>query len=100
LLGLKGTMSEAERYVLRARLQGGLLNKARRGALKVNLPVGFVYGPDDRIGFDPNQPVQATIRFLFGTFARVGSASGVVRIFRQEQLTWPVGSDGAFIEAS
>ncbi len=43
LLGLKGTMSEAELYVIRARLQGGILNKARRAALKLHLPIGFCY---------------------------------------------------------
>ena len=48
LLGLKGTMSEAELYVLRARLQGGMLNKAKRGELKVSLPIGFIYNSEDR----------------------------------------------------
>ena len=43
LLGLKGAMSEAELHVIRARLQGGILNKARRGELHVPLPIGFVY---------------------------------------------------------
>src|SRR6478736_6648604 len=47
LLGLKGTMSEAELYVLRARLQGGILNKARRAALKLHLPIGFRYTETD-----------------------------------------------------
>src|SRR5713226_9637672 len=49
LLGLKGTMSEAELHVLHARLQGGILNQARRGELKMRLPVGLVYGPDGQI---------------------------------------------------
>ena len=58
LLGLKGTMSEAELHVLRARLQGGLMNKARRGELKVPLPVGLVYDARDRVVLDPDQQVQ------------------------------------------
>ena len=49
LLGLKGTMSEAELHVLRARLQGGILNKARRGELRVPLPVGLVYNAADQV---------------------------------------------------
>lgn len=54
LLGLKGTMSEAELHVLKARLQGGILNKARRGDLQSPLPVGFVYNPEDRPVLDPD----------------------------------------------
>jgi len=58
LLGLKGTMSEAELHVLRARLIGGVLNKARRGELKVRLPIGLTYDPLDRVVLDPDQQVQ------------------------------------------
>ena len=72
LLGLKGTMSEAELYVLRARLQGGILSKARRAALKLHLPSGFCYADDGRIVLDPNRQVQDTIRFLVRTFRRTG----------------------------
>ena len=57
LLGLKGTMSEAELHVLRARLQGGILNKARRGELKMGLPVGLVYDAADRVVLDPDQRI-------------------------------------------
>src|SRR5215475_4494783 len=62
LLGLKGTMSEAELYVLPARLQGGILNKARRAALKLYLPIGFCYTERDEIVLDPDQQVQGAIR--------------------------------------
>ena len=89
LLGLKGTMSEAELYVLRARLQGGILNKARRAALKLHLPIGFRYAEDDRIILDPDRQVQETIRFLFHTFRRTGSASATVRAFRDGQVCLP-----------
>jgi DNA invertase Pin-like site-specific DNA recombinase len=89
LLGLKGTMSEAELYVLRARLQGGILNKARRAALKLHLPVGFGYAEDDRIILDPDRQVQDTIRFLFRTFQRTGSASATVRVFRRDHVSFP-----------
>ena len=55
LLGLKGTMSEAELYMLRARLQGGVLSKARRGELRVHLPTGFVYGSQGEVLLDPDK---------------------------------------------
>src|SRR5512133_2479420 len=70
LLGLKGTMSEAELHVIRARLQGGMLNKARRGELKSPLPVGFAYDAEDHVVLDPDKQVQQSIRFFFETFYR------------------------------
>ena len=72
LLGLKGTMSEAELHVLRARLEGGIRSKASRGELKARLPVGLVYGPDKRFILDPYQQVQQAIRLFFQTFRRNG----------------------------
>lgn len=89
LLGLKGTMSEAELHVLRARLLGGVLSKARRGELKAPLPVGFVYTPDDRVVLDPDRQVQDSLRLFFQTFRRTGSAWGTVGLFRKERLPFP-----------
>src|SRR5664279_267653 len=89
LLGLKGTMSEAELHVLRARLLGGILNKARRGELKSPLPVGFAYGAEDRVILDPDKQVQESMRFFFAAFHRTGSACGVVKAFRQQALLFP-----------
>lgn len=89
LLGLKGTMSEAELYVMRARLQGGILNKARRGALKLALPIGLCYAEDERTVLDPHLQVQLSIRQIFATFATTGSACAVVRHFHQHQLAFP-----------
>jgi DNA invertase Pin-like site-specific DNA recombinase len=89
LLGLKGTMSEAELHVLRARLQGGILNKARRGELQCPLPVGFVYNANDEPVLDPDKQVQESIRFFFETFRRTGSACAVVKAFRQKKLLFP-----------
>ena len=89
LLGLKGTMSEAELHVLRARLLGGILNKARRGELKSPLPVGFAYDAEDHVVLDPDKQVQQSIRFFFETFHRTGSACGVVKAFRQQALLFP-----------
>lgn len=89
LLGLKGTMSEAELHVLRARLQGGILNKARRGELECPLPVGFLYNAQQQPILDPDQQVQESIRFFFDTFRRTGSACAVVKAFRQKGLLFP-----------
>jgi DNA invertase Pin-like site-specific DNA recombinase len=89
LLGLKGTMSEAELHVIRARLQGGILNKARRGELQCPLPVGLMYNSEGRPSLDPDKQVQDSIRFLFDAFCRTGSACAVVKAFRQKQLLFP-----------
>jgi DNA invertase Pin-like site-specific DNA recombinase len=89
LLGLKGTMSEAELHVLRARLRGGLLNKARRGELEVRLPIGFVYDAQQRVRLDPDARIQESIRQLFRTFRRTGSATATVKAFREQGLTFP-----------
>jgi DNA invertase Pin-like site-specific DNA recombinase len=89
LLGLKGTMSEAELHMLRARLRGGLLNKARRGELKVPLPVGLVYDSADRVVLDPDQQAQNSVRHLFRTFRRTGSASATVKAFHDQKLLFP-----------
>jgi DNA invertase Pin-like site-specific DNA recombinase len=89
LLGLKGTMSEAELHVIRARLQGGILNKARRGELQCPLPVGLIYSVEGRPILDPDKQVQESIRFFFDTFGRTGSACAVVKTFRQKELLFP-----------
>ena len=89
LLGLKGTMSEAELHVLQARLRGGLLNKARRGELRCPLPAGMVYDASGRIGLDPDKQVQETVRLLFETFARTGTLRATVLYFRQQHLLFP-----------
>jgi len=89
LLGLKGTMSEAELHVLRARLRGGILNKAARGELKTRLPIGFVYGADGDVVLDPDQAVREVVRVFFATFRRTGSALGIARHFREHGLLLP-----------
>jgi DNA invertase Pin-like site-specific DNA recombinase len=88
LLGLKGTMSEAELHVLKARLVGGVLNKAQRGELKMPLPAGLVYD-DEKVILDPNQQVQQSLRVFFATFERTGSAWATVQAFRREGLKFP-----------
>jgi len=89
LLGLKGTMSEAELHVLRARLRGGILNKARRGELWSPLPIGFCYDQSDRVILDPDRQVQETIGTFFRTFRGTGSATATVKAFRSQGLKFP-----------
>jgi DNA invertase Pin-like site-specific DNA recombinase len=89
LLGLKGTMSEAELHVLRARLLGGIRTKASRGELELRLPVGLVYGPDGKVDLDPDQQIQGAVLTFFETFRRTGSASATVRSFRRQGLLFP-----------
>jgi DNA invertase Pin-like site-specific DNA recombinase len=89
LLGLKGTMSEAELHVLKARLIGGLISKAQRGELKLPLPIGLIYDEEDRVILDPDQQIQQSIRLFFSTFQRTGSAWGTIRAYRQEGLKFP-----------
>ena len=90
LLGLKGTMSEAELYQLRARLVGGILSKARRGELRIRLPVGFIYDKQEQVVFHPDKQIQESIRMLFETYRRVGSAHRTVRAFQEQGLKFPM----------
>jgi DNA invertase Pin-like site-specific DNA recombinase len=89
LLGLKGAMSEAELHVLRARLQGGIHNKARRGELIIKPPVGLVYNSEGVLVLDPDKQVQQSLRLLFETFRRTGSATATVKVFRKQGLLFP-----------
>lgn len=93
VLGLKGTMSEAELHVLRARLEGGIRNKAARGELRRGLPVGFVWGEQDgEILFHPDEAVSGIIRTVFERFAEMGSARQVWLWFRSQGLNFPTQS--------
>jgi DNA invertase Pin-like site-specific DNA recombinase len=89
LLGLKGELSQAELHVLKARMRGGVLNKARRGELEMEPPVGLIYRSDATITFDPDQEVRAALRLVFDTFERTGSALQTVRLFRDQGLRFP-----------
>ena len=91
LLGLKGTMSEAELHVLRARLNGGIRNKAARGELRRGLPVGFVWGEaDGEVLFHPDEGVVTAIRTVFQRFAETGSARRVWLWFRDQAHKFPL----------
>ena len=89
LLGLKGTMSEAELHVIKARLRGGILNKVRRGEYRCPLPTGFIYDELGNVVLDPDVQIRATIIHFFETFARVGSAAQTIKAFAKEGLLFP-----------
>lgn len=89
LLGLKGAMSEAEIHLLRARLRGGILNKARKGELRLPFPVGYLYDDAGRLVKDPDQRVREAVEHLFATYRRTRSAYGVARHFREKGLQFP-----------
>jgi DNA invertase Pin-like site-specific DNA recombinase len=105
LLGLKGTMSEAELHLLRARLNGGIRNKAARGELRRGLPVGFVWGEaEGEVRFHPDEAVRTAIAAVFARFAETGSARRVWLWFRSEGLRFPLqmhqGCEIRWVEAS
>ena len=89
LLGLKGTLFEAELHYLKARMRGGLLNKAKRGELRRPIPVGYVYDENGQIRKDPDSQVQESIMLLFNTFVRAGSAGNLVREYERQGFLFP-----------
>jgi DNA invertase Pin-like site-specific DNA recombinase len=89
LLGMKGTIAQAELHFIRVRLQGGKRNKAQKGELRFPLPVGLCYDNDGRIVLDPDQQVQGAVRLVFHTFRQTGTAYAVVQRFAQQGLGFP-----------
>lgn len=89
LLGLKGTMSEAELHYLYARMKGGLDNKAKRGELKIPIPVGYVYDDFGQTIKDPDENVQAVVHLIFDTYARLHSCQATLKELRQADILFP-----------
>jgi DNA invertase Pin-like site-specific DNA recombinase len=91
ILGMKGIMAESELHVLRARLEGGIKNKAARGELRRGLPVGLIWGEaDGEICFHPDEAVTGVLRAVFGQFAVSGSVRATWLWLRAQQLRWPL----------
>jgi len=88
LLGLKGTMSEAELHLLKQRLYEGCLSKARRGALTFALPSGYVWAAEGNgaIQFDPDEQVQAVVRLIFAQFEEQGTLGGLLRYLARQDI--------------
>ena len=89
VIGLKAQASEVELHYLKSRMQGGLRNAARRGDLKLPLPIGLAYDPLDRVVLDPDAQIRNSLTLLFATFARTGSALATVKDFRARGLLLP-----------
>jgi DNA invertase Pin-like site-specific DNA recombinase len=89
VLGLKGTLFSAELHILRARMRGGLLNKARRGALALRLPVGYRRLGDGSVVQEPDEQVRAALQTIFEQFALLKAARSVQRYFLEHQLAMP-----------
>jgi len=95
VLGMKGIMSEAELHVLRARLDGGIRNKAARGELRRGLPVGLIWGETDgEIIFHPDEAVTGVIAAVFEQFPVRGSARATWLWLRERGLRWPLQQAG------
>ena len=94
LLGLKGTMAHAELHLLRGRLLGGKLNKARKGELRFPLPVGLCYDEEGRIVLDPDGEVRGAVALIFRLFRETGSAFAVMQRFAESSLRFPKRSYG------
>src|SRR5436190_10270287 len=90
LLGLKGTMSEAELHILRSRMYQGLLNKARRGEVYNHPPIGYVKCPGGAFALDPDEQVQGVVRLIFGQFDRLGTVGALLRYLVRQQIHIPV----------
>ena len=93
VLGMKGTFAQAELHIIRTRLHGGKLNKARKGELRFPLPVGFVYD-EEKIVLDSDQEVQGAVRTVFELFEKEGTAYAVVQRFHELGLRFPRRSYG------
>jgi DNA invertase Pin-like site-specific DNA recombinase len=92
LLGLKGTMSEAELYLIRQRMLSGKLAKASRGELAIPVPIGYVRRPSGEAAFDPDEQAQTVVRLVFDTFARLGTVNAVLRYLASHGIQLPVRS--------
>ena len=96
LLGLKETISIAELHLLKSRMDGGRINKAQRGELKVRLPAGYVYDHSSRIVKDPDAQIRNAVQLVFDSFRRFGTAHGIIVFFREKGYKFPVDSEGGF----
>jgi DNA invertase Pin-like site-specific DNA recombinase len=91
LLGMKGTISEAELHMIRQRLDGGIRNKAKRGELRRGLPVGLLWGEaDGEVLLDPDEAVRGAIATIFARFQELGSARQVWLWMRSEGVQFPL----------
>src|SRR2546423_8255072 len=94
LLGMKGSISEFELGVLRARMLDAARAKARRGELRISVPIGYIWHREIGLGFDPDLRIQEVVRLIFARFRQLGSARQVLLSMVAEQVHFPRPSDG------
>jgi DNA invertase Pin-like site-specific DNA recombinase len=94
LLGMKGSISEFELGVLRARMLDAARAKARRGELRISVPIGYIWHREIGLGFDPDLRIQEVVRLIFARFRELGSARQVLLSMLVEQVHFPRPSDG------
>jgi excisionase family DNA binding protein len=94
LLGMKGSISEFELGVLRARMLDAARAKARRGELRISVPIGYIWHREAGLGFDPDLRIQEVIRLIFARFQELGSARQVMLSMTAGKLHFPRPSDG------
>ena len=94
LLGMKGSISEFELGVIRARMHDAARAKARRGELRISVPIGYIWHREIGLGLDPNLRVQEAVRLIFARFRQLGSARQVLLSLAAEQMHFPRPSDG------
>ena len=94
LLGMKGSISEFELGVLRARMLDAARSKAERGELRIGVPIGFIWHREHGLGFDPDLRLQETIRLVFERFRQLGSARQTLLSLTADGVSFPRPSDG------
>ena len=94
LLGLKGTMSEAELHLLRQRLDAGRMNQVKRGTYRQRLPTGYIRLPDGTVVKDPDDQVRHVIEMMFAKFNELGSVNKVLRYLRRNKILLPRRQNG------
>jgi hypothetical protein len=90
LLGVKGTLSEAEWHLIQNRMQQGSLNKARRGDLEKHLPSGYLRQATGEVVMDPDEQAQAVVRMVFDQFAELGTAMAVLGYLLRHHIRLPI----------
>jgi hypothetical protein len=91
---MKGSISEFELVVLRARMLDAVRAKARRGELRISVPIGYIWHREIGLGFDPDLRIQEVIRLIFARFRELGSARPAFLSLLGEQVHFPRPSDG------
>jgi DNA invertase Pin-like site-specific DNA recombinase len=100
LLGLKGTMSEAELHLLKQRMLAGKQAKARRGELAIALPTGYVRRPSGEAALDPDEQAQTVVRLIFAKFAELGTLHGCCGGWSTTTSSWGCGCTLAWTRGS